>query len=249
MQTDQIGLQLYTVRSLMAVDLAGTLRAIAATGVRAVELAGLPETSSRQLAELLTDTGLRPVAAHEGVESLRAHASAVADRLADLGCPRVIVPWMPEDDRRTADDVRRFAAELGGFAQTFARRGIRVGYHNHSFEFAPLDGTTVWDVLLRELAPEVEIELDVYWVEVGGRDPATEIRAAASRVRLLHMKDRTAGQEPHDAPAGDGILPFPEIIEAARAAGVEWYIIEQDEPREPLADVATALSYLESLAG
>ena len=114
---------------------------------------------------------------------------------------------------------------------------------------APLDGTTIWTLLLRELAPEVEIELDIYWVTVGGRDPATEIRAAASRVRLLHMKDLAAGHEPHDAPAGEGILPFPDIIEAARAAGVEWYIVEQDEPHEPLADVATALGYLESLAG
>jgi sugar phosphate isomerase/epimerase len=160
----------------------------------------------------------------------------------------VIVPWMPEDDRRTTDDVRRFAAEVGGFARTFAERGIRLGYHNHSFEFAPLDGTTVWDVFLRELAPEVEIELDVYWAAVAGRDAAAEIRATASRVRLLHMKDRAAGQEPHDAPAGEGTLPFPDIIEAAQAAGVEWYIVEQDEPREPLADVASALRYLESLA-
>jgi sugar phosphate isomerase/epimerase len=209
----------------------------------------LPEGSPGQLAKLLDETGLRPIAAHEGVEVLRNDASAVADRLADLGCPRVIVPWMPEDDRRTADDVRRFAAELGGFGQTFAQRGIRVGYHNHSFEFAPLDGTTIWDVLLRELAQEVDIELDVYWVAVAGRDAATEIRAAASRVRLLHMKDRAVSQEPHDAPAGEGILPFPDIIEAGEAAGVEWYIVEQDEPREPLADVATALGYLESLSG
>jgi sugar phosphate isomerase/epimerase len=249
MRKDQIALQLYTVRGLMAVDLAGTLRAVAATGFRAVELAGLPETSPGQLAPLLDENGLRAVAAHQSVESLRKDAKAVADRLADLGCPRLIVPWMPEDDRRTADDVRRFAAELGGFAQTFAQNGIRVGYHNHSFEFAPLDGTTVWDVLLRELAPEVEIELDVYWVGVGGRDVATEIQAAASRIRLLHMKDRAAGPEPHDAPAGEGILAFAAIIEAARAVGVEWYIVEQDEPREPLADVATALGYLESLAG
>jgi len=156
---------------------------------------------------------------------------------------------MPDADRRTPDDVRRFAAELGGFAGTFAERGIRVGYHNHSFEFAPLDGTTVWEVLLADLPPEVDIELDVYWVAVGGRDAAAEIRATADRVRLLHMKDRAAGMEPHDAPAGEGILPFPEIIDAGRAAGVEWYIVEQDEPREPLADVATALRYLESLAG
>ena len=61
-----------------------------------------------------------------------------------------------------------------------------------------------------------------------------EIRATAGRVRLLHMKDRAPGPEPHDAPAGEGTLPFPEIVEAARAAGVEWYIAEQDDPRDTL---------------
>ena len=249
MRNDQIALQLYTLRRLAAVDLPGTLRSVAAAGYRAVELAGLPETRPGELARLLDEAGLRVVAAHEGVEGLRNDAGAVADRLAAVACPRVIVPWMPEADRRTADDVRRFAAELGGFAGTFAERGIRVGYHNHSFEFAPLGGTTVWEVLLRELPPEVDIELDVYWAVVGGRDAAAEIRATTDRVRLLHMKDRSAGPEPHDVPAGEGILPFPEIIEAGRAVGVEWYIVEQDEPREPLADVATSLRYLESLAG
>jgi sugar phosphate isomerase/epimerase len=248
MRNDQIALQLYTLRRLAAVDLPGTLQAVAAAGFRAVELAGLPETGPGELARLLHEAGLRVVAAHEGIEGLRGDASAVADRLAEVGCSRAIVPWMPEDDRRTADDVRRFAADLAGFAATFAERGIRIGYHNHSFEFAALDGTTIWDVLLGNLPPEVEIELDVYWASVGGRDPAAEIRAAAGRVRLLHMKDRSAGPEPHDAPAGEGILPFPQIIEAGRAAGVEWYIVEQDEPHEPLADVASALRYLESLA-
>ena len=249
MRPDQIALQLYTVRGLAAQDLAGTLRAVAAAGYRAVELAGLPPTVPGELARLLDVTELRAVASHEAMEDLRRDADSVADRLAEVGCPRVIVPWMPDEDRRTADDVRRFAAELGTFARRFADRGIGLGYHNHAFEFEPLDGTTVWDVLLEELPPDVEIELDVYWAAAGGRDPVAEIEATAGRVKLLHMKDRTSGPEPHDAPAGDGTLPFPQIVEAGRAAGVAWYIVEQDEPQKPLDDVARSLRYLESLAG
>ena len=248
MRHDQIALQLYTVRQLAADDLVGTLQAVAAAGYRAVELAGLPDTPRGELARLLADAGLRPVAAHEGIERLRDDANAVADRLADVGCPRVIVPWMPEEDRRTAEDVRRFAAELGGFAATFADRGMRLGYHNHSFEFEPLDGTTVWDVLLAELPPDVELEVDVYWAAVGGRDPVAEIRANPDRIRLLHMKDMAPGAEPHDAPAGDGTLPFPAIVEAARSAGVEWFVAEQDEPADALDDIGRAFSYLDGLA-
>ena len=248
MRLDQIALQLYTVRALAAVDLAGTLRAVAAAGYRSVELAGLPDTAAHELARLLTETGLRPIASHESIERLRADPTAVADRLDVLGCDLAVVPWIPEEDRRTIDDVRRFAAELGGLARTFAERGIRLAYHNHDFEFAPLDGTTVWDILLAELPADVELELDVYWASVGGRDPVTEIDAHADRVRLLHMKDRLGGPEPHDAPAGEGTLSFPEIVNAGRAAGVDWYIAEQDDPQNAVADIATAARYLESLA-
>ena len=248
MRPDQIALQLYTLRRLAADDLAGTLRVVAAAGYRAVELAGLPETAPGELARLLDEAGLQVVAAHEGIERLRAEPSAVLERLAEVRCPRVIVPWLPEERRQTVEDVRGFADELAAAARIFAEGGIRLGYHNHAFEFEPLEGTTVWDVLLAELPPEVEIELDVYWASVGGRDPVAEIHATSGRVRMLHMKDRAPGPEPHDAPAGQGTLPFPEIVDAGRAAGVECYIVEQDEPREPLDDVARALRYLESLA-
>lgn len=248
MRHDQIALQLYTVRMLAADDLAGTLNAVAAAGYRAVELAGLPETPPGELARLLAEAGLRVVAAHEGIERLRDDVTAVADRLSEVECPLVIVPWMSEEDRRTADDVRRFAAELRGFAAALAERGMRLGYHNHAFEFEALDGTTVWDVLLAELPPEVELELDVYWAAVGGRDPVAEIQANPKRIRLLHMKDRATGSEPRDAPAGDGTLPFPEIVAAARAASVDWYVVEQDEPADALDDIRRALRYLGGLA-
>ena len=248
MRTDQIALQLYTVRRLAAVDLRGTLRAVAAAGYRWVEVAGLPEISAGELARLLDEAGLRAIAAHQGIERLRADATGAADWLVGVGCARVIVPWLPEEERRTADDVRAFASELNGLARQFADRGIRLGYHNHAFEFASLERTTVWDVLVTELARDIEIELDVYWASVGGRDPVDLIRSAGDRVRLLHMKDRAPGPEPRDAPAGEGTLDFAEIVRAGRAAGVEWYVAEQDEPRDPLDDITTAYRDLASLS-
>ena len=68
MHADQIALQLWTVRSLTAVDLPGALRAVASAGYTAVELAVLPETPLEDVRRLLDESGLRPVASHEPIE-------------------------------------------------------------------------------------------------------------------------------------------------------------------------------------
>lgn len=249
MRPDQIALQLYTVRRLAADDLPATLRAVAAAGYRSVEIAGIHDASAAELPDLLDAAGLRAISAHQGLDRLRADWRGVADWLAALSCPRVVVPSLPDAERTTAEGVRALAAEVNELARRFADRGIRLGYHNHAAEFEPLDGTTAWRLLLDELAPDVEIEVDVYWASVGGRDPAAVIREAGSRVRLLHMKDRAAGEAARDAPAGEGTLDFPGIVAAAREAGVEWYVAEQDEPQDALRDVATAYRYLRRIAG
>ncbi len=250
MRTDQIALQLYTVRGLLADDLPGTLTAVSRAGYTSVELAGLPEIDDVELSGRLAEAGLEAVASHEPIERLRADVDAVARRLTRLGCPRAIVPWLPERDRDTSDAVRRVAAEIGVIAGRLADHGIRIGYHNHAFEFDPVDGTTAWDILAAELDASVDFEIDVFWAAVAGRDPAALIEEHRDRVRLLHMKDRDpdAGPEPRDAPPGSGVLRWDGIIAAARAAGVVWYVIEQDVPSDPLADITQGLAFLRGLA-
>lgn len=249
MRPDQIALQLYTVRRLARDDLAGTLRAVASAGYRSVEVAGIPEAAAADLGRLLADAGLEAIAAHQGLDLLRADTSGVVDWLRELSCPRVVVPSLPDEERATPDGVRRLVAELNELAERLAGEGVRLGYHNHAAEFAPLDGTTTWQILLSELSDTVELEVDVFWASVGGRDPVDVIADGGRRVRLLHMKDRQAGEGASDAPAGAGSLDFAAIVEAGRAAGVAWYIAEQDEPASELADIATARRNLLALAG
>ena len=248
MRTDQIALQLYTLRRLAADDLPGTLRAVADAGYRAVELAGLPPVDPTELSGLLADAGLTPVASHEPIERLRADLDDVVGRLEILGCTRAVVPSIPDADRVTADAVRSVALEIGRIAERLAASGIRLAYHNHSFEFDPVDGTTVWDIFRSALPPTVDHEIDVYWASIGRQDPATLIAGATLPVRLLHMKDRSDDPGPRDMPPGSGALDWPHIIEAGRAAGVEWYIVEQDEPQDPIANITSAYAYLRGLA-
>ena len=123
-RTDQIALQLWTVRTLTATDVPGTLRAVAAAGYRAVELAAIGHVDPVVLRTVLDDNGLSVVASHEPMAGLREDPAAVAARLAVLGCPRVIVPWLPEEERLTHSDVRRYADDLGRLAGVFADHGL-----------------------------------------------------------------------------------------------------------------------------
>jgi sugar phosphate isomerase/epimerase len=248
MRRDQIALQLYTVRDLAREDLGGTLRNVAAAGYRFVEVAGIAEAAEAHLPPLLREAGLAAIAVHRGLDALRVSVAATADRLQELDCRRLVVPSLPDNERSTAEGVRRLAHQLNEMARRLADRGIRLGYHNHAAEFRPLDGTTMWQVLLAELAPEIELEVDVYWASVGGRDPVEVIREGGARVRLLHMKDRAAGNVPRDAPAGAGTLDMAAIVRTGGEAGVEWYIVEQDDPADALVDIATARRNLEALA-
>lgn len=248
MRQDQIAVQLYTVRELAAKDLPGTLRKVSQAGYRAVELAGLPTIAPEALRDLLATERLQPVASHESLENLRLDLDAVLDRMTVLSCPRIVVPWLPAAERSSADSVRRLAQELGRIAEACASRGIRLGYHNHDFEFAALDGTTVWAVLLDELSPDIDLELDVYWAAFADHDPVELMRGLDGRLRLLHMKDMAPGSGREDVAPGDGILAWPEIVKAGTERGVEWYVVEEDNPRDAIDEITRGLGYLRGLA-
>jgi sugar phosphate isomerase/epimerase len=126
---------------------------------------------------------------------------------------------------------------------------VTFSYHNHDFEFALLDGTTMWEVLVRETDPElVYFELDLYWVRYGGANPETLLRDVADRVSLVHVKDMASDDQRSDLPLGEGIMPWTSLLEAADAAEVEWYVAEQDNPKDALEDVRISLQYMRELA-
>jgi sugar phosphate isomerase/epimerase len=109
--------------------------------------------------------------------------------------------------------------------------------------------TTMWDVLVRETDPElVHLELDLYWVRYGGADPETLLRDLGDRVSLVHLKDMAPDEQRSDLPVGEGTMPWPELLNTADRAGVEWYVAEQDNPRDALEDVRISLQHLRELS-
>ena len=224
-----IALQMYTLRDDAEKDFAGTIRKVAAIGYAAVELAGHGGLSVRELSGLLADNHLKVAGSHIALETLESDLPKVIEESQALGNRHVVVPYIGEDRRRTADDYKKVAALLNTYGESLSRSGLTLCYHNHDFEFKPLDnGQMGEDILLENTDPLfVKAEVDSYWVLKAGHDPVAFIQKHSGRVPLLHLKDMDPADDSF-APVGTGKLPLDALIAAASAVGVEYLIVEQD---------------------
>lgn len=243
-----VGLELYTVRSLMAKDVEGTLAAVAEIGYREVEFAGEFGRSPGELRGTLDRLGLRAPARHVPVESLDGGWPKVLEDTATMGSEYAVVAWVPVEMRRTLDDWRRLGERFNSAGEATRRAGLRFAYHNHDFEFAELEGKLPFDLLLEATDPSlVAIELDFYWITKGGQDPLAYLRRGSGRYALVHVKDMDSTAERGMTDPGKGIIDFPQILPVAREAGVRHYFVEHDNPADPLVTARAGFAYLNDL--
>jgi sugar phosphate isomerase/epimerase len=216
----RLAIQLYTLR---AIDAVAALPTLAAQGYEAVELYARPDDASN-LRRRLDDAGLEVCGWHVGIERFDGAFDEVVDQARVLGVPRLVVPWAePPADRAGAEAL---AERLAALRERTAAAGLPLGYHNHGHELETLaDGTVTLDALAQ--VDGLELELDLGWLWIAGSDPVARLRQHAGRVPLVHAKD-FADRET-SAPVGDGAVGYDRIVPAARDAGVEWLIVEQEE--------------------
>jgi sugar phosphate isomerase/epimerase len=248
MNDDRIALELYTLRDLTSRDMIGTLREVAAQGYKAVEFAGHGNSTVDAIRAELDKLGVRGAALHTNLNALETGRVQLLDDARTLGCDYVVLASVPQEQRGSVDAATRLATAFNAFGEACSLAGLQFAYHNHNFEFAPLGDTNMYSILLENTDPElVKFELDVFWAQFANQDPVGVLGRLAGRVPLLHVKDMTAGEERADAPIGEGILPWPEILRTAASAGSEYYIVEQDHPRDPLRDTGVSFKNLKQL--
>ena len=254
-----IGVQFYTVRSVLPQKPAETLKAIESIGYREIEAtyAGLD-----QVWPALEATHLKPVSCHldskmvtQGPEDDLPRAF---DGLKKRGFSYAVFPYLPPNERGGLDVIKALAGKLNRAGEKARAAGLKLCYHNHAFEFEPMDGGMPAHVLMTGLDPElVGIELDVFWVSVAGNDPVETLQHLAGRVPLIHLKDKASGTEtrynesvPRTAfkEVGNGVIDWPKVLQAAEIAGVKHYFVEQDQtPGDPVESLRQSFNYLKKL--
>lgn len=245
---DHLGVQLYTLRSVMADDVDGTLAAVAEIGYREVELAGLYGLTPGEMRAKLDAAGLRATSSHQPVGDVRGDWQAVLDGAQTLGQSLIVVPAIPTQ-LRTTEELRRLADDFNRAGEAARAAGLRFGYHNHDWEHRALaDGTIPIDLLLERTDPGlVDWQMDLFWTVHGEADPARYLTEASGRVTSVHVKDRTPGGDMADV--GRGVIDFAPLLRQAEGLGLLHAFVEHDQPGvDPLASIRRSYQHLSRLS-
>ncbi len=257
-----IGIQLYTLRNEIGKDTAGTIKAVADAGYKQGEMYGFPNCDAMIAAA--KDSGLELHSSHFEWDTVvnpkddgLSDFMKILEKARKTGLTHLVIPYLHGKDRKTLDDYKRTAERCNNGAEKAKEAGIQLAYHNHAFEFQPQDGgKTGYDIFIKEFAPEMQFEVDVFWVKVGGVEPVDLIKKLKGRVSQLHLKDLKKGSKlpnfgsvPKDAfqELGDGMIPMEPIIEVAKGAGVKHCHVEQDHSPDPIASIKQSMMHLKSL--
>jgi sugar phosphate isomerase/epimerase len=253
-----VGLQLYSLRDSFAKDVPGTLDKAAALGFNYVELAGTYNLPPEKFRNLLREKRLKPVAGHFPFERLRDDPAGVAKEAKALGLQYAGCAWIPHRDPFDEKQCQEAIQVFNRAGKVLAKYGLRFFYHIHGYEFQPCGPGTLFDVMMTGTNPKyVSYEMDILWVHFPGQNPVALLQKYGARFELMHLKDLKKGVATgahtgntdvrNDVALGTGQIPLPEILKAARKAGVKYYFIEDESPSVE-AQLPVSLRHLERMA-
>ena len=246
---NRIGLAVLTVNTVSSRDYERTMQQVAAIGYREVDM--YIYESRREPMEtraILDRAGLSCPSARVASPALYRGWDRFLDAANTLGARWITLANVTYEERLHLRDWQELADVLNKAGEAARARGVTLCYHNHSFELAPMEGRIPLDLLLAATDPSlVKLQMDVYWMTHGGRDPAAEIRRLGSRVATLHLKDMDATPGRGITTVGRGIIDFKAILAAAADANVSNYFVEEDAPSNPMAAVRLSYDYLARL--
>ena len=264
-----IAVQIYSVRDDASADLYGTLKKIKEMGYDGVEFAGLYGHTPAQVKAFCDEVGIVPISAHVPFVDMLKDPMGVLSQYAEIGCKYVAVPYLVPEHRPEHANFAYVVEFIHVLGKAAKKLGMTMLYHNHDFEFLKIDGKYALDILYDTVPADLlQTELDTCWVNVGGENPADYIRKYSGRAPVVHLKD-FAGEKSENMyaligidkeadtesskfefrPVGKGKQNFSAILDAAKDAGAEWVVVEQDEPSMGLTRmecVKASIDYLKS---
>lgn len=261
---ERIGLQLYTLRSEMEKSVEETLSRVAAIGYQEVEFAGYFERSPEEIRRMLDRYGLTAPAVHVGYKAIESNLEQLMEAAQIIGHKYIVNPMIDPQMIGEPDGWKRAAELFNRAGERTRKAGIQLAYHNHYFEFLPLNGMLPFDFLLDSCDPEfLMMELDFCWMAAVEQDPLPYFERYPGRFPLAHLKQlknvpvRMPEDEsgfgffgramPEITEVGEGVIDWKHVLSQSTQAGVKHFFVEHDAPPSPIDSIRASYDYLQKL--
>jgi sugar phosphate isomerase/epimerase len=256
-----VGLQLYSLRDQLPKDVKGVIAKVAQAGYQEVETFGYSPKNgfwglnAKDFSTLLKDNGLKTFSGHYGMDDYFVQGKTdVLDTYIEAanttGMEYIIVPSINGEVLKSADQFKMVAEKMNKAAEICKKSGLKLGYHNHNFEWKPIDGTTFYDVLINNTDPKlVNMEMDIYWVVRAGQNPVELFEKHPGRFALCHLKDMDKTNHNLNTEIGKGTIDFKTILAKSKLAGLKHFIVEQENyiDIDPYKSIAESAAYAKNV--
>lgn len=254
--TNSIGVQMYTYRNSYANGVVAVLDSIKSLGITEVEGPNPKGTTPEEFKQMLNDRGISIPSIGADYNLVVKDPEAFVKLAKQLGSTYVMVAWIPHSKTFTIDEAKKAVEDFNRAGKILKENGITLCYHDHGYEFGPYESGTLFDYIAKNTNAEyLSFEMDIMWTFHGGADPAKLLYKYKGRWKLAHLKDirkgiandLTGGTSTHnDVAVGTGQINYPEVLKAAKAAGVEHYFIEDESP-DHATQIPLTITYLKGL--
>jgi sugar phosphate isomerase/epimerase len=251
-----IGVQSFTYRASFPNSVAATLDTVKALGITEMEGPNPKNISPQEFKKMLDERGISMPSI--GLDyNIVTTTPLEAVKLAKIFRSKyVMVAWIPHGKTFTIDDAKKAVTDFNAAGKVLQQNGITLCYHNHGYEFGPYETGTLFDYIVKNANPKyVSFEMDMLWAFHGGANPARLLLKYPNRWKLMHLKDirkgiandLTGGTDiKNDVALGTGQINVPEVLKAAKKAGIKHYFIEDESPNHA-AQIPVTIKYLKSL--
>lgn len=240
----KIGLQLYSIRELAEKDFFKAIKVTAECGYDGIEFAGFFDTPAAKLKKSLEDNGLMVCGSHTALPLLEDEFSKTVEYNLQIDNKNIIIPWIPTDMCNSRDAWLKTSEKMNFISEKLKSFGLKLGYHNHAFEFEKFGGVYGYDIFAANTNSDILLEIDTFWVAYPGEDPVQYVKTYKDRLELLHIKDMGANKK--NTEVGSGNIDFSAIIEAAEKT--RWFIVEQEVFDMPMeTSIKISCDYLKGI--
>lgn len=255
--SQEIGLQLYSVRDQIPKDVKGTLALIKSWGITELEGGGTYGMTTEAFLKLCQENGLKMKSIGADFKELETEIPKIVAQAKAMGVKYVVCFWLPhQNDLFTKADADKAVEVFNLAGKQLSQNGLNLCYHPHGYEFNSAGNGTLFDYMVEKTDSRyVNFEMDVYWVKQGGADPVALLQKYPKRFKMLHLKDRLPGTPNStnghadvetNVVLGKGDVNIAEIMRVAKKIGIKHYFIE-DESSRVVQQVPESVKFLKSL--